>query len=290
MLTVYLQSTIWRGYYELCKPRVVALMLVTALVGMLLAPGVLTWQILICGLLGIGLTAAAGAVVNHLVDRHIDALMHRTESRPIPTGKVSVPKAIWFASLLSVTGLGILVLWVNPLTALLTLLSFFSYAFIYTMFLKRITPQNIVIGGVAGAMPPLLGWAAVSNHLGYGGWLLVLIIYTWTPPHFWALAVHRAKEYAQANIPMLPVTHGIDFTKLSILLYTCLLTAVSLLPFVVGMSGWIYLISVLLLDAGFLYWAVRLKYSHDTKVAMQTFRYSIIYLLLLFVALLVDRL
>lgn len=280
----------WRAYYELCKPRVVALMLITTLVGMLLAtPGMVPWQILVFGNLGIGLTAAAGAAVNHLVDRRIDAVMRRTQYRPLPSGKVSPPIALLFAALLTVTGLGLLVVYVNLLTAVLTLFSLVGYALIYTVFLKHATPQNIVIGGLAGAMPPLLGWTAVTNHLDYGGLLLVLIIFVWTPPHFWALAIYRVEDYAKAHVPMLPVTHGVAFTKLNILLYTLLLVAISTLPFVVAMSGIIYLIGALLLGAVFLYWAIRLKYSSDPKVAMKTFSYSIVYLMLLFVVLLVDH-
>lgn len=280
----------WRAYYELCKPRVVALMLITTLVGMLLAtPSMVPWQIIIFGNLGIGLTASAGAVINHLADRHIDVLMRRTEGRPIPMGKVSPKMAMFFAGILTVVGLGLLLIFTNMLTTLLTFISLVGYAFIYTLFLKRATPQNIVIGGLAGAAPPLLGWTAVTGHLDYGGLLLVLIIFVWTPPHFWSLAIYRVKEYEKAKIPMLPVTHGIAFTKLNILLYTCLLTAISLMPFVVQMSGYIYLIGVLALDAGFLYWAIRLKYSEDAKVAIKTFRYSIFYLMVLFVILLIDH-
>lgn len=265
-------------------------MLITALVGMLLAtPNMVPWPILFFGLSGIGLTAAAGAVVNHLIDHRIDALMRRTEKRPIPSGKISTKKAGLFAGVLALIGLGLLWIFINTLTVVLTFLSFFGYAFIYTVFLKRATPQNIAIGGIAGSTPPLLGWTAVTNHLDYGGLLLVLIIFVWTPPHFWALAIYRVEEYAKANIPMLPVTHGIAFTKLNILLYTCLLVAISLLPFVLSMSGWIYFIAVLILDAGFLYWAIRLKYSSDPKIAMETFRYSILYLMLLFVLLLIDH-
>jgi protoheme IX farnesyltransferase len=265
-------------------------MLITVLVGMLLAThNTLPLPILFFGMLGIGLTAASGAVINHLADRHIDALMRRTQGRPIPSGKVSVPIGIAFAALLALIGLGMLILFVNVLTALLTFLSLVGYALIYTVFLKRATPQNIVIGGVAGAAPPLLGWTAVTGQLDYGGLLLLLIIFVWTPPHFWALAIYRVEEYRQAQIPMLPVTHGIAFTKLNILLYTILLVAISVLPFVVGMSHRIYLIGALVLGAIFLYWAVRLKYSADPAVAMKTFRYSIIYLMLLFVVLLLDH-
>lgn len=289
-LTAESPRAIWRAYYELCKPRVVALMLITTLVGMLLAtPSFVPWHILIFGNLGIGLTAAAGAVINHLIDRRIDASMRRTHKRPIPTGKVSPTMAMVFALVLSVLGLGLLLFMINPLTALLTFLSLVGYAFIYTVFLKRATPQNIVIGGLAGAAPPLLGWTAVTGHLDYGGLLLVLIIFVWTPPHFWSLAIYRVEEYSKANIPMLPVTHGIAFTKLNILLYTCLLIAITVLPFVVNMSGWIYLFASLGLGFGFLYWALKLMYSSEPIVAMKTFRYSIIYLMLLFVVLLIDH-
>ncbi len=281
---------LWRAYYELCKPRVVALMLITAVVGMLLAsPTMVDWKILLFGNLGIGLTASAGAAINHLFDRHVDALMRRTHLRPLPTQKISPAMASLFAATLAVVGLTLLFVFVNVLTAWLTLFSMIGYALIYTVFLKRATPQNIVIGGLAGAAPPLLGWTAVTGQLDYGGLLLLLIIFVWTPPHFWALAIYRVEDYSKALIPMLPVTHGVPFTKLNVLLYTCLLMAVSLLPFVVGMSGWIYLVGALILGAGFLYWAIRLKYSDDPKVAMQTFRYSIIYLMVLFVVLLVDH-
>jgi len=280
----------WRAYYELCKPRVVALMLITTVVGMLLAtPQMVPWPILLFGITGIGLTAAAGAAINHLVDRRIDAIMRRTQGRPLPTGKVSLPIAIAFATTLATVGLALLLIFVNILTAILTFFSLVGYALIYTVFLKRATPQNIVIGGLAGAAPPLLGWTAVTGQLDYGGLLLLLIIFVWTPPHFWALSIYRVEEYAKANIPMLPVTHGIAFTKLNILLYTILLVVISVLPFVVAMSGWIYLIGALMLGAVFLYWAIRLKYTTDPKVAMKTFSYSIVYLMLLFVVLLVDH-
>jgi protoheme IX farnesyltransferase len=280
----------WRAYYVLCKPRVVAVMLITAAVGMLLAtPHAVPLPIFFFGMLGIGLTAASGAAINHLADKRIDAMMRRTQNRPLPSGQISLPLAILFATALAVLGLGLLVLFVNTLTAVLTFLSLVGYALIYTVFLKRTTPQNIVIGGVAGAAPPLLGWTAVTGQLDYGGLLLLLIIFVWTPPHFWALAIYRVEEYAKAGIPMLPVTHGIAFTQLHILLYTILLVAISILPFVVRMSGWLYLIGALVLGGIFLYWAIRLKYSTDPKVAMQTFRYSILYLMLLFVVLLVDH-
>jgi heme o synthase len=284
------QQAPWRAYYEMCKPRVVMLMLITTLVGMFLAsPGFVSWQILLFGNLGIGLTASAGAVINHLADRHIDALMRRTKTRPLPSGKVSPLTAMLFAMVLAVTGLTILLFFVNLLTMVLTFFSLLGYALIYTVFLKRATPQNIVIGGLAGAAPPLLGWTAVTGQLDYGGLLLVLIIFVWTPPHFWALAIYRVEEYAKAHIPMLPVTHGVAFTKLNILLYTCLLFAISLLPFVVAMSGFIYLVGAVFLGVGFLYWAIKLKMTDDPKIAMQTFRYSIIYLMSLFVVLLLDH-
>ncbi|MDF3054800.1 MAG: cyoE [Gammaproteobacteria bacterium] len=281
---------VWRPYYELCKPRVVALMLITTVVGMLLAtPYAVPWQILIFGNIGIGLTACAGAVINHLADRHIDILMHRTEGRPIPQGKVSPHAALIFALSLAIIGLGTLLVVTNLLTTILTFFSLVGYALIYTLFLKHATSQNIVIGGLAGAAPPLLGWTAVTGHLDAGGLLLLLIIFVWTPPHFWALAIHRVKDYEKAKVPMLPVTHGIAYTKLNVLLYTCLLTAVTMMPFVIGMSSWIYLIGALLLNAGFLYWAIRLKFGNDPKVPMKTFWYSITYLMLLFVVLLFDH-
>lgn len=265
-------------------------MLVTTLVGMLLASShAVSWQILIFGNLGIGLTACAGAVMNHVADRHFDRLMRRTEHRPLPSGQIKPLAALFFSVLLATLGLGILFWLINPLTALLTFFSLLGYALIYTLFLKHATPQNIVIGGLAGAAPPLLGWTAVTGHLDYGGLLLMLIIFVWTPPHFWALSIYRVEEYAKANIPMLPVTHGIPLTKLHIVLYTCLLIGVSLLPFAVGMSSWIYFSGAVLLGAWFLYLAIRLWYSKDMQLAMRTFRYSIFYLLWLFVFLLADH-
>lgn len=280
-----------RAYYDLCKPRVVALMLLTAFVGMLLAtPQMPSWQTIVFGLLGIGLVASAGAAVNHLVDRHLDAMMHRTQHRPLPSGRISVTNAIFFAAVLTVSGTLILIFLVNWLTALLTLITMIGYAGIYTLYLKRTTPQNIVIGGAAGAAPPLLGWTAVTGHFAANSLLLVLIIFTWTPPHFWALAIHRYKEYAKANIPMLPVTHGIPFTKLNITLYTVLLFAVSLLPYATGMSGLFYLIGAIILGAIFLYYALMLQFSKTKPlIAMQTFRYSIYYLMLLFIVLIIDH-
>ncbi len=280
----------WRDYLELCKPRVVALMLLTVVVGMYLAvPGWVPLSILVFGLLGVALCASSAATINHLVDRQIDKLMARTKRRPVAQGRVSVKQAILFATTMGLSGLIILVYKVNALTALLTFLTLIGYAGIYTGYLKRATPQNIVIGGLAGASPPLLGWTAMTNHLDPQALLLVLIIFTWTPPHFWALAIYRYEEYQHAEIPMLPVTHGIPYTKLSVLLYTILLLVVTMLPCVVSMSGIIYLLGALGLGARFLYWAICLKRSNDARVAMKTFRFSIIYLMLLFVFLLVDH-
>ena len=280
----------WRDYLELCKPRVVALMLLTVLVGMFLAtPGLVSLNILFYGILGIGFCAASAASINHLVDKRIDAIMSRTQKRPVAKGRISVQRALMFATTMGALGLGILVYYVNALTALLTFITLIGYAGIYTGYLKRATSQNIVIGGLAGAAPPLLGWTAVTNHLDPQALLLVLIIFTWTPPHFWALAIYRFEDYKQAEIPMLPVTHGIAYTKLQILLYSILLVVVSVLPVVVGMSGLLYLVGSLLLGARFLYWAQRLYRFQDAAIAMKTFRFSIVYLMLLFVLLLVDH-
>lgn len=284
------QFCAWRSYYELCKPRVVALMMLTTVVGMCLAsPGMVPWNSLILGNLGIALAAGAAAVINQLVDARIDSIMQRTKQRPIPTGKVSNKNALIFAFTIGTIGIGILVLWVNWLTAVLTLVTLLGYAVVYTMFLKRATPQNIVIGGLAGAAPPMLGWVAVTGQFDPNSLLLVLIIYAWTPPHFWALAIHREKEYANANIPMLPVTHGIRLTKIHIVLYTLLMIAASLMPFITRMSGWIYLTGTLLLGGRFLYWAIRLLYDNDSRTPMRTFRFSIIYLMGIFIFLLVDH-
>lgn len=287
---VLTQTVAWRDYLELCKPKVVLLMLLTAVVGMYLAvPGWVPVDLLFFATLGIGLTASSAAAINHLVDKRIDAIMARTKKRPVAKGKISPRNAIAFASLLGVLGMLVLVLWVNTLTAVLTFASLIGYAGIYTGFLKRATPQNIVIGGLAGAAPPLLGWTAVTGHLAPGALVLVLIIFTWTPPHFWALAIYRLEDYKQAEIPMLPVTHGVAFTKLQIVLYTLLLLIVSVLPTVIGMSGLIYLIGALVLGGRFLQWAIKLYRTEKNVVAMQTFRFSIVYLMLLFVFLLVDH-
>lgn len=281
---------VWRDYVELCKPRVVMLMLLTALVGMYLAvPGWVPFPLLVTSLFGIGLCASSAAAINHLVDRRIDAIMARTKKRPVAHGRVSVKQAAWFALIMGSLGLVVLAVFVNQLTALLTFISLIGYAGIYTGYLKRATPQNIVIGGLAGAAPPLLGWTAVTSQLDPQALLLVLIIFTWTPPHFWALAIYRYEEYQHAEIPMLPVTHGIQFTKLTIYLYTILLLVVSVLPFIVGMSGLFYLIGALVLGARFLFWVHQLYHTDKRVVAMQTFRFSIVYLMLLFVFLLVDH-
>ncbi len=283
-------SAAWRDYLELCKPRVVLLMLLTVVVGMYLAtPGWVSLSLLLSSLLGIGLCAGSAAAINHLVDKRIDAIMARTKKRPVARGQVSVRQALWFALIMGALGLTVLVVFVNQLTALLTFVTLIGYAGIYTGYLKRATSQNIVIGGLAGAAPPLLGWTAVTNQLDPQALLLVLIIFIWTPPHFWALAIYRYEEYQHAQIPMLPVTHGIAFTKLNVYLYTILLLVVSVLPFVTGMSGLFYLIGALVLGMRFLFWSHKLYRTDKPVVAMQTFRFSIVYLMLLFVFLLVDH-
>ncbi|MFK0085701.1 heme o synthase [Pseudomonas sp. NPDC090755] len=280
----------WRDYLELTKPKVVVLMLITSLVGMFLATRAgVPWAVLLFGNLGIACCAAGAAVVNHVVDRRIDALMARTHKRPLAEGRVAPAAALTFALLLALLGMTLLLCFTNALTAWLTLASLLGYAVIYTGFLKRATPQNIVIGGLAGAAPPLLGWVAVSGHISAEPLLLVLIIFAWTPPHFWALAIHRKEEYAKADIPMLPVTHGEHYTKVHILLYTLVLLAVSLLPFAIHMSGPLYLACALLLGVRFLQWAWVLYRGSRPHAAIKTFKYSIWYLLLLFIALLVDH-
>lgn len=279
----------WRNYYELCKPRVVALMLLTSIVGMLLATDEIPWHILWLGTLGIGLSAGAGGVINQLIDRRIDSVMGRTRKRPIPSGNISPTKAGVFAFLLSFSGMAILVFFVNTLTAVLTFATLIGYAFIYTIFLKRATPQNIVIGGLAGATPPLLGWTAVTGSVDTSILLLVLLIFTWTPPHFWALAIARYEEYKKAEIPMLPVTHGIQFTKLCIVLYTILMILISIMPFIINMSGIIYLIGALILGFGFLIRSVQLYKTDSPQIAMKTFYYSIFYLMAMFLLLLIDH-
>lgn len=280
----------WCDYYELCKPRVVALIVFTTIVGMFLStPGMVPWDALVFGTLGIGLAAASAAAINQVVDQKADASMKRTLNRPLPTGNLTNTQALVFSAALGVTSMVILVLYVNALTAVLTFISLVGYAVIYTLYLKRATPQNIVIGGAAGAAPPVLGWTAVTGHIDPNSLLLFLIIFTWTPPHFWALAIHRREEYAKVDIPMLPVTHGVAFTRLQVLYYTILLVAVTVLPFATGMSGLLYLIGAVLLGVGFLYYAIRMQNPKDDSIAMRTFGYSIVYLMLLFAFLLVDH-
>ena len=289
--TVHTENASWRDYLDLCKPRVITLLVITAMVGVVLAspPGELSLFILIVSSIGIGLGSAAGAAINQLVERETDAKMARTENRPLPQGRVDQQHAFVFALLLAASSVFILTAWINVLTAVLTFASMIGYAVIYTMYLKKATPQNIVIGGLAGAMPPLLGWVSVTNSIDPQGLLLVLIIYTWTPPHFWALAIHRRDDYAKVNLPMLPVTHGIEFTKYSILGYTIIMILVTFLPYLIFMSGWIYLASAIVLNLYFLYMVLLLMFSKRENVAMKTFVYSINYLLLLFVSMVVDH-
>ena len=283
--------TDWRDYYELTKPRVVMLIVFTAIVGMFLAvPGWPGAAPMLFGTLGICLAASGAAVFNHILDARIDIHMLRTRNRPLPQGRISEGRAFVFASLLS--ALSMLVLWflVNPLTAVLTFASLIGYAVVYTVFLKRATPQNIVIGGAAGAAPPVLGWVAITNEVHSSALLLFLIIFVWTPPHFWALAIARKDDYAKVGIPMLPVTHGEDFTRLNILLYTILLTVITVMPYLTGMSGVIYLVSALVLDAAFLWHVIQMRrHPADLARAMHTFRFSITYLGFLFAALLIDH-
>lgn len=280
----------WRDYYRLTKPKVVALLVLTAWVGMALAtPGAPDLFLLVMASLGIGFLSAAAAAFNHILDQKIDAQMARTQMRPLPKGRLTTAEAVAFASALALAGFLILALMVNLLTAYLTLASLVGYALVYTLLLKRATPQNIVIGGVAGAMPPLLGWAAMTGSVDAKALLLVMIVFTWTPPHFWALAIHRRDDYAKVNIPMLPVTHGIEFTKTLILLYTVLLWLVCLMPYLVGMSGLLYLLGSCCLNSGFIYHAWRLKFNTQAGAAMAMFRFSIVHLLVLFTLLLLDH-
>ena len=280
----------WHEYLELCKPKVVLLILFTALVGMFLSTdGLVPFYSWFWGLLGIGLAASAGAALNHWVDEEIDARMERTRSRPLPKGNISGRQAVTFALTLATLSMVILLAFVNTLTAALTFASMVGYAVIYSMFLKRSTPQNIVLGGAAGAAPPVLGWTAVTGELHGEALLLFLIIFVWTPPHFWALAIRRVDDYARAGVPMLPVTHGIAFTKLHVLLYTILLVIVTIIPFLVMMSGTIYLAGALALGAGFVFYAVKLYRSEGDQYAMKTFGYSIFYLSALFAFLLLDH-
>lgn len=281
-------SGLTKDLWEMCKPKVVLLMIITSVVGMALATdGMVPLSLLVFGNLGIALVAASGAAINHIMDETIDQKMARTRQRPIATGRVTAPLGISFAALLGLTG-SVILWWVaNPLAMWLTLAALVGYAFIYTGFLKRATPQNIVIGGLAGAAPPLLGWVAVTGAVEPMALLLVLIIFTWTPPHFWALAIARHEEYAQADVPMLPVTHGIAYTKLFVLLYTVLLAVITVLPYLILAAGPVYLVAALLLNARFIQWAARLY--RDERHAMPVFRFSITYLLWLFTALLADH-
>jgi heme o synthase len=280
----------WRHYLELTKPKVVTLIVFTAIVGALLAsPGLPSLDALLWGTLGIALAAACAAAINHVLDRRIDEQMARTRGRPLPSGTLSERQALAFAAVLGVTSMAILSLLVNRLTAVLTFASLIGYAVIYTVWLKRATSQNIVIGGAAGAAPPVLGWTAVTNAVDPNALLLFLIIFVWTPPHFWALAIARRDEYARAGVPMLPVTHGVEFTRLHVLLYTVLLVLVTLMPFLTRMSGLIYLAAAVVLNGIFLYYALALKVSKRQELPMKVFRFSVTYLMWLFAALLVDH-
>jgi protoheme IX farnesyltransferase len=284
------QKATWRDYKELTKPNVVALMILTSTIGMFMAvPGMVPLNALILGNLGIAMCAGAAAAINHLVDHQIDLRMARTKNRPIAQGRLSNLQAGLFVLVVGGLGMAILFIWVNALTAWLTLASLLGYAVVYTMFLKRATPQNIVIGGLAGATPPLLGWVAVTGEIHGHALLLVLIIFAWTPPHFWALAIHRKDEYAAVDIPMLPVTHGVEFTKLHILLYTLIMFVITLLPYATRMSGPLYLAAAVILGLRFLYWAVVMLRNKNHLAPIKTFRFSITYLMLLFLFMLVDH-
>ena len=277
-------------FYELCKPRVVMLLVFTAVIGMFLAtPGMVPWQPLVFGTLGIGLAASSAAAINQVVDQKIDSAMRRTKARPLPKGNITNTQAMIFAVIIGVIAMAILTFLVNGLTAWLTFLSLIGYAVIYTMFLKHATPQNIVIGGAAGAAPPVLGWTAVTGTIDPNSLWLFLIIFTWTPPHFWALAIHRRDEYAKVDVPMLPVTHGVEYTRRQVLLYTIIMCAVTLMPFATRMSGVVYLVGVIILNAIFLYYAIKMQSGKDPSIPMKTFGYSIIYLMLLFALLLIDH-
>ena len=279
-----------RQYLELTKPRVVALIVFTAIIGMFLAvPGWPPLRASIAGFIGIWLAAASAAAINHLIDQRIDKLMMRTAHRPLATGALTPLQVLLFALALGALSMSILIVLVNPLTAALTFASLIGYAVVYTAWLKRATPQNIVIGGVAGAAPPLLGWAAVTNEVHPHALLLVLIIFVWTPPHFWALAIFRREDYSRAQVPMLPVTHGVEFTRWHVLLYTVLLVIATVLPYLTGMSGLFYLGGALVLGAGFLYYAIVLMNPPNELFAMKVFNYSIIYLMALFAFMLIDH-
>ena len=279
-----------RNFYALCKPRVTALIVFTAIIGMFMAtPGMVSLQILLASTVGIAFASGAAAAFNCLIEHKIDAMMARTRARPLPTGQLSQMETLLFASVLGGIGLSILYYWVNPLTMWLTLGTFVGYAVIYTVFLKPATPMNIVIGGASGAMPPILGWAAVNNTVSPEALVMFLIIFAWTPPHFWALALYRREEYAKVGMPMLPVTHGEKFTLLHIVLYTVILIVVSLMPYGLGMSGWLYLAASTCLNAVFLYYVISLYRRYSDELAKTTFKYSILYLSLIFAALLLDH-
>jgi protoheme IX farnesyltransferase len=280
----------WRDYYEMCKPRVVLLMLLCTLVGMFLATSAwVSVSLIVNCLLGVALVAGSAAALNHLIDASVDQKMARTENRPVAQGRVTTVQGLIFVGITGALGLAILAITVNPLTAWLNFFSWLGYGLIYTLYLKRATSQNIVIGGLFGAAPPLFGWTAVTNSIDGGGLLLVLIIFAWTPPHFWALAIDRLEEYKKVDIPMLPITHGVAYTKLHIVLYTILLIITSVLPFVIGMSNVFYLVSALALGAGFLYWSLMMFWDRSPDAPIETFKYSILYLALLFLALLIDH-
>ncbi len=280
----------WRDYYEMCKPRVVLLMLLCTLVGMFLATSAwVSVSLIVNCLLGVALVAGSAAALNHLIDASVDQKMARTENRPVAQGRVTTVQGLIFVGITGALGLAILAITVNPLTAWLNFFSWLGYGLIYTLYLKRATSQNIVIGGLFGAAPPLFGWTAVTNSIDGGGLLLVLIIFAWTPPHFWALAIDRLEEYKKVDIPMLPITHGVAYTKLHIVLYTILLIITSVLPFVIGMSNVFYLVSALALGAGFLYWSLIMLWDRNPDAPIETFKYSILYLALLFLALLIDH-
>lgn len=280
----------FQSFFIMCKPRVTALIVFTAMIGMFLAtPGMMPLDLLLAATIGIALTSGAAAAFNCLIEQKIDAVMARTRARPLPTKQVTSIETALLATLVGALGLGILYYYVNPLTMWLTFATFVGYAVIYTVFLKPATPLNIVIGGASGAMPPVLGWAAVTNAMPPDAWILFLIIFAWTPPHFWALALYRRNEYAKSGLPMLPVTHGEEFTRLHILLYTIIMVAVTLMPYGSGMSGLIYLVSAIVLNVIFLAYAIGLYRDYSDDLARRTFRYSILYLTLLFAALLLDH-
>lgn len=288
--TQNLSAPNWRDYLELCKPRVVSLIIFTAIIGMLLStPGLVPLDTLLIATLGIGLAAASAAAINHVAEYRIDALMERTRHRPLPQGELNPRQALAFALALGFLSMYLLIAFINVLTAALTFLSLIGYAVIYTMYLKHATPLNIVIGGAAGAAPPVLGWTAVTGTLDPHALLLFLIIFAWTPPHFWALAIYRRTEYAKAKIPMLPITHGTEFTRLQVLFYTLLLVAVTLLPFATFMCGTFYLIGAMILNVGFLYYAIRMQFDSRDELAYATFKYSIVYLTALFLVLFIDH-